>query len=190
MRVKGNSLFGKLVIGVAGIFLLFVIGGCEKEKSVTGPTAFNASETSINNAAVANKCDTVPINQQCVAYVKEQKPEYNFYWGGSAYLIWYHQKVAEKGGIPKVSSVMVLNSWAGNNYGHVGIVRSVGPIRGSGSYYYADILIDHRNWNCDGKVLINDSFRAYFNTYGYGNTVKRNSTGKSYPLLGFIYKVK
>ncbi|MBI5199096.1 MAG: hypothetical protein HZA09_03665 [Nitrospirae bacterium] len=45
-----------LVIGLAGIFLLFVIGGCEKEKSVTGPTAFNASETSINDAAmVSNK---------------------------------------------------------------------------------------------------------------------------------------
>ncbi|MEK7845733.1 MAG: CHAP domain-containing protein, partial [Nitrospinota bacterium] len=51
MRVKGNSLFEKLGIGLLGIFLLFVFG-CEKEKSVTGPTASNTSESSINNAAI------------------------------------------------------------------------------------------------------------------------------------------
>lgn len=59
MRVKGDSLFGKLVTGLAGIFLLFVFIGCEKEKSVAGPTAFNASETSINDATMAQSTDSI-----------------------------------------------------------------------------------------------------------------------------------
>lgn len=39
MKVKGDSLFGKLVIGLAGIFLLFSIVGCDNDELVTGLTA-------------------------------------------------------------------------------------------------------------------------------------------------------
>ena len=58
MKIKGSSLFGKLGIGLAGIFLLFVFGGCEKEKSVTGHTASTATETFINDTAMAQSIDS------------------------------------------------------------------------------------------------------------------------------------
>jgi hypothetical protein len=193
---KESSLSRKLYIGLACIFLLFAIVSCEKEKSVTGPTASNKAETFVEDAAITKPCyENIPDNKQCVAYIKEQKPEYNFPWGGCAYLIWYNPRVAEKGGIPKVGSVMVLGPYGNNSCGHVGIVRSVDPIRGSGGHYSTNILIDHRNWNCDGNVLRNDSFTVYINTSlasfqeAYWNTVKYNKTGRSYPLLGFIYKL-
>jgi hypothetical protein len=106
---------------------LFVIGGCEKEKSVTGPTTFTETETPFYNAAIAKPCyENIPDNKQCVAYIKEQKPEYNFSWGGSAYLIWTHPNVARKGYYPEVGSVMVLGPWGDNKAGHVGIVRKKG----------------------------------------------------------------
>ncbi len=53
MRVTLVSLFGKLVVGLAGIFLLFVFVGCEKERSVTGPTSSTTTEMFIDNAAMA-----------------------------------------------------------------------------------------------------------------------------------------
>lgn len=57
MKLKIGSLFGKLVIGLSGIFMLFVLAGCEKEKSVTGPTASTTTEANIYDAAAAkSKC--------------------------------------------------------------------------------------------------------------------------------------
>lgn len=84
-RVTKNQLFGKLVIGLAGIFMLFVLAGCEKEKSVTGPTASTTTKKtaikfqktnpdSIPLTVVVNGCD-MPTIKLCSG-----EPQKNDYW--------------------------------------------------------------------------------------------------------------
>lgn len=52
MKIKECLLFGNLNIWLGVLFLLFVLGGCEKEKSVTGPTT-STTTSLIEDAAMA-----------------------------------------------------------------------------------------------------------------------------------------
>ena len=118
---------------------------------------------------------------QCVPYAREHS---DIKIHGDAYT-WWDQAAGRypRGSAPEAGSVMVLHDYAGNNHGHVAVVKTIVSPR--------EIRIDHANWLNDGSIYVNDpvmdvsqdndwsSVRIYnIKTGGWGS--------KIYPVQGFI----
>jgi surface antigen len=118
---------------------------------------------------------------QCVPYARAHS-DVKIY--GDAYT-WWDQAAGKysRGSEPLPGAVMVLNNYAGDNRGHVAVVKRQVSAR--------EIRVDHANWLDDGSIYVNDPVedvsgdndwslvRVYnLKTGGWG--------GKVYPVQGFI----
>ncbi|MCA9365130.1 MAG: CHAP domain-containing protein, partial [Candidatus Moranbacteria bacterium] len=73
---------------------------------------------------------------------------------------------------PAPGAIIVLNSWSGNEYGHVGTMEFVSQ----------DWNIDHANWNNDGKInglMLVESIDGW-------KKVRINGGKSEYPVRGFL----
>ena len=109
-----------------------------------------------------------------------------------------------RGRIPKINSLMVLNYWSSNPYGHVGIVRNI--IKHDDGTY--DLYVDESNWYGkringkyygDHRIIKNAHYffdsnhmrvKREWNSNGYMHPrgEVNSSLGSSwYPVRGFVY---
>lgn len=120
MIVKGNSLFGKLGIGLSAIFLLFVFIGCEKEKSVTGPTASTPAEILVNNEAI----NAAGPSNSCGGYYSSGNPYPCCKNGGNC--TWWAWKMAKGNWGVSLPSWGDAYQWL-NNAGNSGYQTTTTP---------------------------------------------------------------
>lgn len=87
-----------------------------------------------------------------------------------------------KSSTPTVGAIIVFNSWTGNPYGHVGIVRSI--------LSSSEILIDHSNWHWDGNpqtgVGVKQASGSWSQVKVKFNPGDANYGGTAYPVQGFL----
>jgi hypothetical protein len=129
---------------------------------------------------------------QCVPYVKQQKTEYNItYPGGKSWI--YARDIFDlvydpskpdsnrnRGYVPVVDSVFVIDTCDACPVGHVGIVTAVAK---DSSGKVISFSVRHCNWT-PGKIETG-VFRLLSN-----NSVAYNNGVKPYPLRGFTYRPK
>ena len=137
----------------------------------------------------AGQCTQGGTGGQCVGYVRA-------YFGGSyttmpglctysptyceAFYAWTYWNLGYgKGATPANNSIMVLNKWPNNIYGHVAAVKSA-TLNSDSTY---TLSVDESNWDLDQNMDCNVTYKFYPSTM----TVKRNNGSTSYPVLGFIY---
>jgi hypothetical protein len=118
---------------------------------------------------------------QCVPYARAHS-DIKIY--GDAYTWW--DKAAGKyarGSEPLPGSVMVLNNYAGENRGHVAVVKRQVSAR--------EIRVDHANWLDDGSIYVNDPVEDVSSDNDWSmvrvyNLKSGGWGGKIYPVQGFI----
>lgn len=138
------------------------------------------------STAIAASC-----SGQCVQYVKCAIPAYNKQYAQTKYGcdskkttswvaardIWLSLCTKSKGSSPSVGSVLVIDAFSGNSYGHVAIVTSVDGDK---------IGVKHSNWDKS-----NAESTGYFTKTSSGKVKYTTSSGTQwkteYPLLGYIY---
>lgn len=174
--MNNASLFEKLGFVSAGIFLLFAIGGCEKERSVTGPNGkvTASSEAVVSKLSQNNSCKQYEGKGYCTDYIKTKV---YIPWSGDA-IIWYDQAKSyyPRGNEPRPCSIAVFKI-NGIAAGHVAWVESVGS---------KDFRVSHWNWGklkngIPKECAVTDKFGIL--TY---TTFNKNDSR----LIGFIYPCK
>lgn len=92
-----------------------------------------------------------------------------------AYNAWNHWDLGfGQGQTPKSGSILILDHWSGNPWGHMGIVTNV-----NGN----TLTVNESNWDLDWKADCNVTYTFYPNER---KVTRGNGTAK-YPVKGFIY---
>jgi surface antigen len=140
---------------------------------------------SYHEPSLAASCDDDYC--QCAEYVQQNGwPE--FVGSGDAKNWWNDaaSKEYEKGGYPKVGSVLVWDGWSrkdkvgneiGNPAGHVAIVASIVSDN--------EITVNHANWPSDEKIRL--GVKVTDNSGGSWTSVKVGSESTAHTTFGFIY---
>jgi len=84
-----------------------------------------------------------------------------------------------KGDLPKINSLLILDSWNKNPYGHVAIVKEVKKI--SDTIY--NLYVDESNWHLDKLITTH----VYYQYNIYNKTIKREYTPPSFRIIGNEY---
>jgi hypothetical protein len=118
---------------------------------------------------------------QCVPYARAHS-DIKIY--GDAYT-WWDQAAGKyaRGSEPLPGAVMVLNNYAGDNRGHVAVVKRQVSAR--------EIRVDHANWLDDGSIYVNDPVEDVSSDNDWSmvrvyNLKSGGWGGKIYPVQGFI----
>ncbi len=118
---------------------------------------------------------------QCVPYARDHS---GVKLHGDAYTWWDKAEGKyPRGSAPEPGAVMVLHNYAGEDHGHVAVVRTLVSSR--------EIRVDHANWLNDGSIYVNDpvmdvSEAGDWSAVRVFNLKTGAWGGKVYPVQGFI----
>jgi hypothetical protein len=170
LRNPPQALHMKVVSIGLMLFLALMACGCAH---------LGDDEELVSRKQSAPAANDAPL--QCVPYARDHSGIRIF---GDAYT-WWDQAAGRyvRSSLPREKAVIVFIHYAGNQRGHVAVVRQIISAR--------EIRIDHANWFDDGKIYVNDPIEDI----SVGNdwslvrvwNMRMGFWGKAYDVRGFIW---